>query len=166
MNDDLRSCDEFVARVLDAHANGYEHGKPFSVALRELRRGKKEEHWIWYVFPQVEGLGSTCISQRFWVRQCLDLSSMLANDTLLKNFTAAFSITAAKLADSPTIRLRDVFGADAKKVASSVALFAGFLDKHPRKDARSLQTAAHDIFAIATRDGFTCFKTAAFIAGC
>jgi uncharacterized protein (DUF1810 family) len=166
MNYDQRSSDEFAAWVLDAHANGFEHGRPFSVALRELRRGKKEEHWIWYVFPQVKGLGSTCISQRFSVRQCIDMSSMLANDTLLENFTAAFSITAAKLADSPTLKLHDVFSTDAKKVASSVALFAGFLNKHPREDAKALHTAALDISAIATRDGFTCLKTAAFLAGC
>lgn len=152
--------------MLDAQANGYCHGEPFSVALEELLQGEKHKDWIWYVFPQVAGLGSSRISQYFWVRHCTDMASMLSNATLLENFTLAYSITAEKLAGSPTSRLRDVFKGDDKKVSSSAALFAGFLDRHPRTDAASLHAAVQDVYARTTREGLICRKTEAFIADC
>ncbi|MEZ5536952.1 MAG: DUF1810 domain-containing protein [Thiolinea sp.] len=37
----------------------------YAVALEELRRGQKESHWIWYIFPQVSGLGLSSMSQKF-----------------------------------------------------------------------------------------------------
>lgn len=166
MVNDNRSSEEFLAWVLDAHANGYGHGKPLSVAIDELCRGKKANDWIWYVFPQVEGLGSSETSQRFWVRRCSDMSVLLGDATALANFTSAFGLAAAALAKSPTSRLRDVFADDEKKVVSSAALFVGYLDRHPRADATALHIAAQELTAIATRDGLSCAKTAEFLLKC
>lgn len=163
---DQRSSEEFVTRVLDAQASGYCHGEPLSVALEELRQGEKHNDWIWYVFPQVAGLGNSRISQYFWVRHCSDMASMLSNATLLENFTLAYSITAEKLAVSPTSRLRDVFKGDDKKVSSSSALFAGFLDRHPHVGVTTLHESARYLLGIASREGLVCPKTEAFIAGC
>ena len=49
-------------RFLTAQADDYE------CALRELQRGHKDSHWIWYIFPQVAGLGRTSMAQEYAIR--------------------------------------------------------------------------------------------------
>jgi uncharacterized protein (DUF1810 family) len=46
-------------RFIDAQAPVYDH------VLTELRNGRKQSHWMWYVFPQIAGLGLSIMSQRF-----------------------------------------------------------------------------------------------------
>ena len=48
-----------LQRFVDAQANTYEQ------ALAELRAGEKRTHWLWFVFPQVAGLGRSGMAQRF-----------------------------------------------------------------------------------------------------
>src|SRR5919112_5604021 len=48
-----------LQRFLDAQEHSYRS------ALAELRRGRKTSHWMWFVFPQVEGLGRSPMAQRF-----------------------------------------------------------------------------------------------------
>ena len=40
----------------------------FDVALSELRRGRKESHWMWFIFPQIDGLGSSPTSRKYAIR--------------------------------------------------------------------------------------------------
>lgn len=42
--------------------------KDYETALNEIRRGRKENHWIWYVFPQIRGLGRSPAAQKYAVR--------------------------------------------------------------------------------------------------
>ena len=51
-----------LQRFLTAQAKDYES------ALAELHRGRKESHWIWYIFPQVTGLGQSSMSQEYAIR--------------------------------------------------------------------------------------------------
>ena len=41
------------------------HKHTYSRALKEIKRGKKRSHWMWYIFPQVEGLGYSEISKTY-----------------------------------------------------------------------------------------------------
>src|SRR6516164_1146822 len=51
-----------LERFLTPQAEDYE------CALEELERGRKESHWIWYIFPQVAGLGHSPMSQQYAIR--------------------------------------------------------------------------------------------------
>ncbi len=42
----------------------------YGTAVRELKSGRKRSHWIWYVFPQIAGLGSSPMSQKFTISSC------------------------------------------------------------------------------------------------
>src|SRR6516162_8966341 len=51
-----------LQRFLTAQAEDY------SRALRELQRGRKESHWIWYIFPQIAGLGHSSTAQMYAIQ--------------------------------------------------------------------------------------------------
>jgi hypothetical protein len=48
-----------LGRFVDAQAGDYEQ------ALAEIRSGRKRSHWMWYVFPQIDGLGFSSMSRRY-----------------------------------------------------------------------------------------------------
>ncbi len=51
-------------------------------ALAEIRSGRKQTHWMWYVFPQIEGLGQSEISRRFAIRGLEEARAYLAHPVL------------------------------------------------------------------------------------
>ena len=62
---DSRSADAFdLQRFVEAQARDY------ASAVRELSAGRKRSHWIWYVFPQIAGLGSSAMSQKYAIASC------------------------------------------------------------------------------------------------
>ena len=63
-------------RFLAAQANEYE------TALRELKSGAKRSHWMWYVFPQVAGLGHSAMARHFAIRDLEEAEAYLAHDVL------------------------------------------------------------------------------------
>ncbi len=166
MVDDERTGQEFVARILDAHTNGYAHGKPLAVAFQELCNAKKTDHWIWYVFPQVKELGSSPISRRFWIRECEEMSILLGEPVVLAAFSNTFGLAAAAITSGRAVHLGDIFGHDEQKVVSSAILFAGYLDRHPIAGAAELQSAAQTLVGVAVRDGLGCETTEKFLADC
>jgi uncharacterized protein (DUF1810 family) len=94
----------------------------YARALGELREGRKQGHWIWFVFPQVAGLGSSPISQAYAIRSLDEARAYLAHPTLgprLHESCEAF------LANDPSLTAEQILGAiDAIKVRSSMTLFA------------------------------------------
>lgn len=65
-----------LLRFVSAQADNYEN------ALRELRAGKKESHWIWFIFPQVAGLGSSPTARHYAIRNRDEAAAYLAHDIL------------------------------------------------------------------------------------
>lgn len=51
-------------------------------ALTEIRAGRKRSHWMWYVFPQLEGLGSSPMSQRFAIQSLTEARAYLEHPVL------------------------------------------------------------------------------------
>lgn len=49
-------------RFRSAHESSYEN------ALREIKNGRKETHWIWYIFPQIQGLGHSAVAQYYEIQ--------------------------------------------------------------------------------------------------
>lgn len=161
-----RTSIDFAYWVRNAQIQGFDIGTPISVAFRELALGRKQSHWIWYVFPQVAGLGSSPMSTNFAVHRCEDLDELLDDPLILANLTRAFGLAVQALANSSTPHLRDIFGHDELKVVSSATLFAGYLDRHPRADTDELHSAAMALKEVADYDGLSCSKTQQFLENC
>lgn len=54
----------------------------YSVALQELRQGKKESHWMWFIFPQIEGIGYSQIARHFAISCTSEASAYLMHPLL------------------------------------------------------------------------------------
>ena len=52
-------------RFLKAQEQGYDFGQTYQTALSEIKNGEKQTHWIWYVLPQIRGLGGDKITELF-----------------------------------------------------------------------------------------------------
>jgi uncharacterized protein (DUF1810 family) len=97
-----------------------EHGT-FDRALAELRAGRKTSHWMWFVFPQIAGLGHSATSQRFAIGSLDEARAYLA-DPLLGPRLLECARTLAAI-DGATAG--EILGPiDALKLRSSMSLFA------------------------------------------
>ncbi|HLG56981.1 MAG TPA: DUF1810 domain-containing protein [Vicinamibacterales bacterium] len=65
-----------LARFVDAQEDSYQQ------ALSEIRSGRKQSHWMWYVFPQFAGLGVSSTSQRYAVKSVAEAEAYLAHPVL------------------------------------------------------------------------------------
>lgn len=166
VNSVSRTSENFVVRVQIAQIQGFDFGVPINVAFQELGIGRKQSHWIWYVFPQVAGLGKSLMSTTFAVQSCEDIKLLLGDSLVLRNLTRAFSLAVSALGNRLSPHLHDVFAHDAQKVVSSATLFAGYLDRHPQPDADELHSAANALVAVARRDGLSCSPTQQFLKDC
>lgn len=93
----------------------------YAIALAEIRAGRKRSHWIWYVFPQVQGLGYSSMCQIYGIHGLGEAAAYLADATLS---TRLVEISQALL-DQPCRDAREVLGPiDAMKARSSMTLFA------------------------------------------
>ncbi|WP_242357971.1 DUF1810 domain-containing protein [Bacteroides acidifaciens] len=103
-----------LQRFLDAQQGDYER------ALTEVRNGRKYSHWIWYIFPQLKGLGMSYNSQYYGISGKEEAEAYLAHPVLgerLREITSAFLQLKSKTAE-------EVFGSlDAMKVLSCMTLF-------------------------------------------
>lgn len=96
-------------------------GGIYQQALRELRGGRKTSHWMWFVFPQVAGLGSSAISRRYAIRDLEEAQAYVRHPLLGPRL---LECTAAVVAHGER-RPEEIFGAiDAVKLRSSMTLFA------------------------------------------
>ena len=87
----------------------------------ELRRGRKASHWMWFVFPQVAGLGRSSTAQHYAVSGLDEARAYLAHPVLGPRLVEA----ARALADLPGSDAARVLGStDAMKLRSSMTLFA------------------------------------------
>jgi uncharacterized protein (DUF1810 family) len=104
-----------LQRFLDAQAHTYQQ------ALDELRAGEKRTHWMWFVFPQLAGLGRSGMAQRFAISGLPEARAYLGHPTLGRRLIeSARALTGLDTADPVA-----VFGpVDAMKLQSSMTLFA------------------------------------------
>ena len=111
MPDDPHDLQRFVDAQRDDH----------EVALAELRGGRKRSHWMWYVFPQLDGLGSSSTARRYAIRDLAEAEAYLRHPLLGPRLTAAAAAALAVEGRSA----REVFGSpDDLKLRSSATLFA------------------------------------------
>jgi uncharacterized protein (DUF1810 family) len=92
----------------------------FSVALDELRAGRKRSHWMWFVFPQLLGLGRSDTSRHFGIEGLAEARAYLAHPVLGARLRAAFEAILGAPGEA-----EDILGSiDALKLRSSATLFA------------------------------------------
>ncbi len=110
------SNDEAVQRFLHAQDDG-----TYDAALRELRAGSKRGHWMWFVFPQLAGLGHSAMARRYAISGLAEARAYLADEVL----GARLRECAAALLALPGHDAVAVVGSiDAMKLRSSMTLFA------------------------------------------
>jgi uncharacterized protein (DUF1810 family) len=89
-------------------------------ATDELRRGRKVSHWMWFVFPQIAGLGRSPTAQRYAIGSLDEARAYLAHPVLGPRLTECASVLAGQSGRTA----EDIFGGvDAVKLRSSMTLF-------------------------------------------
>jgi uncharacterized protein (DUF1810 family) len=90
-------------------------------ALAELRAGRKTSHWMWFVFPQLAGLGLSARSQRYAISSRAEAAAYRSHPVLGPRLLDC----AETVADSTAVSATAIFGAvDAQKLQSSLTLFS------------------------------------------
>ena len=134
-----------LERFIQAQRNVYEQ------ALAEIRTGRKRSHWMWYIFPQYAGLGSSAISQLYAIKGLEEAQAYLHHPVLGPRLVECAEAALA-IQDRSAV---EVFGSpDDAKLRSSATLFAAvtpagsvfsrLLDKYfaGERDDRTLQLLA------------------------
>lgn len=107
--------DSVLNRFLDAQRFSYETG------LAELRRGRKTGHWIWFIFPQMKGLGHSPMANYYGISSLEEARAYLEDAVL---GTHLREVTTAVLSH-PSADIAEMMGGglDAMKLRSSMTLF-------------------------------------------
>ena len=103
-----------LTRFLDAQE------QIFAQALEEIRRGRKTSHWMWFIFPQLLGLGASETAQRYAIRSLGEAQAYLEHTVLGRRLLECVEA----LQNLPLADPKQVFGSvDALKLRSSLTLF-------------------------------------------
>jgi uncharacterized protein (DUF1810 family) len=104
---------------LGRFVSAQDSGRTYEHALAELREGHKRSHWMWFVFPQLAGLGSSPMAQRYAIASLSEARGYLAHPVLGARLRECASVVAALPPGADTI----FGGIDAMKLRSSMTLF-------------------------------------------
>ena len=111
-----------VQRFIDAQDVDYE------IALNEIKSGKKRSHWIWYIFPQIDGLGLSSMSRMYAIKDINEAKAYVENEILYNHL---IEITTALL-NLETNNIYDIMDEpDDMKVRSCMTLFSEVLPDNP-----------------------------------
>jgi len=104
-----------LSRFLSAQEGSY------GAALAEIRAGRKRSHWMWFIFPQIAGLGRSDTARYYAIRSLDEARAFLAHPVLGERLCTC--VAALEVLPNPDAEA--VFGAvDAVKLRSSLTLFA------------------------------------------
>ena len=104
-----------LARFVEAQDPAYD------TALAELRAGRKRTHWIWYILPQVRGLGTSQMSMRYGLQSLAEAKAFLAHPILGPRLRECVRALNALRESDPVAVLG---GIDALKLRSCLTVFA------------------------------------------
>ena len=95
----------------------------FATALEEIRAGRKSNHWIWYVFPQIEGLGRSGKAREYALHGLAEAEEYLRDPVLRGHYLEISQAVEEQLARGVSLECLMGSATDALKVASSLTLF-------------------------------------------
>ena len=95
----------------------------YATALTEMRAGQKSSHWIWYIFPQIDGLGRSSTAREFALRDLQEACAYLRDPLLRERYEEIVGAVSEHL--SRGAPLEELMGSstDAHKLVSSLTLF-------------------------------------------
>ena len=134
----------------------------YVTALAELDSGHKSSHWIWYIFPQLAGLGHSGMAKKFAIGGDIEARAYLTHPVLGPRLLAAQQVVLQQISPPTSRSLIGLMGGkvDAQKFVSSCTLFGyvaqGLLsdgDAAVVNGARLLATASRQVLNIAERQG-------------
>jgi uncharacterized protein (DUF1810 family) len=111
-----------LKRFIDAQEAAYE------IACAEIKKGKKQSHWMWYIFPQIQGLGMSSVSKHYAIKDIAEAKQYLKHEVLGQRLiSVSEELLKAKASDAYSI-----FGSpDDLKLKSSMTLFGQADDTIP-----------------------------------
>ena len=114
-----------LLRFVHAQDSGgiYDGTSTYAEALQEVKNGHKRSHWIWYVFPQMKGLGRSKISEYYGINGREEAKAYIEHPILRQRLVEICEV----VLNSPT-SVYDIFGSDTIKVRSCILLFASVCD--------------------------------------
>ncbi len=106
---------------LERFVTAQDSGGTYQRAVTELRKGRKTSHWMWFIFPQIAGLGRSAMAQAYAISDLTEARAYLAHPVLGPRLLECAQIVAAHRGLSAEY----IFGGiDAIKLRSSMTLFA------------------------------------------
>lgn len=130
----------------------------YAAALRELQAGEKTGHWIWYVFPQLAGLGQSSTAVYYGVDSVEEAAAYLRDPVLGARLVGAAAAARAHLAGAGArpIRLLALMGSeiDARKLVSSMTLFGHVARTDSQPHGAAMAAHADAILAAAAAQGY------------
>lgn len=113
---------------LERFVAAQEAGGTYARALAELRAGRKRSHWMWFVFPQLEGLGGSATAREFALSSAAEARAYLGHPLLGARLLECSRALLGLAEDAP----EDVLGPiDAVKLRSCMTLFAVAAPQEP-----------------------------------
>ena len=105
---------------LDRFVSAQDRAGTYAAAVEELRAGRKRSHWMWFVFPQISGLGQSSMSRTFSISSLEEARAYLLHPVLGPRLIECAQVVAELDGRSA----QDIFaGIDAIKLGSSMTLF-------------------------------------------
>jgi uncharacterized protein (DUF1810 family) len=100
----------------------------YKQVLKELKNGKKESHWMWFIFPQISGLGRTEISKKYAVKNIEEAIEYLSDEILCSRLIELTNILAYDIEDKTA---EEIFGfVDCLKFHSCLTLFISVINSN------------------------------------
>ncbi|KTD64909.1 hypothetical protein Lsan_0902 [Legionella santicrucis] len=159
-----------IQRFIEAQ-QGKDFYPSYQSAYGEIKAGKKQSHWIWYIFPQLVTLGYSSTAKYFGIADLNEACKFIQNKELFKNYYEMTHLVLQQLAKTPiTILMGGAL--DAQKLTSSLTLFretAAFLLSQGTKtqDFKKLIECCDQIFIKISNQGyFPCEQTRLFVQSC
>jgi uncharacterized protein (DUF1810 family) len=132
----------------------------FAAALAEIQSGRKQGHWIWYVFPQLSGLGVSTASQTYGISDVAEAVEYLHDPVLRSRLLTMTTVVAERANSGQSVSLEMLMGSsiDVRKLVSSLTLFGNLARKlHATEglDAHeTLARTAEEVLAVAASEGY------------
>ena len=106
----------------------------YDTALAEIRAGGKRSHWIWYIFPQIEGLGRSSTARAYAIEDLAEACAYLRDPILRARYEEIVAAVSEQLVRG--IRVEDLMGgqSDALKLVSSLTLFRAAAEQLAREE--------------------------------
>ena len=115
----------------------------YDTALAEIRAGGKRSHWMWYIFPQIEGLGRSSMARAYAMRDLNEACAYLRDPILCVRYEAIVAAVSEQLTHG--MRVENLMGSqiDALKLVSSLTLFRAAAEQLARADPDYASLAEH-----------------------